>query len=108
MFVKKETMRRQSVFSRKEVQPFKSVLIILITFFLTALFQITLRRLSYSLYQANRSFDKAQDEYYSHLRTYRKITQTQKLYQIASKHDLQQKKQGQIIQVINGQATIID
>ena len=101
-------MRRDWFFQRKEIQPFKSVLIILVTFFLTALFQITLRRLSYSLYQANRTFDKAQDEYYTQLRTYRKITQTQKLYQIADKHSLQKKREGQIIQVIDGQATIID
>ena len=92
----------------KEIQPFKSILIILVTFFLTALFQITMRRLSYSLYQANRNFDKAQDEYYIHLRTYRKITQTQKLDQIAGQHALKKKREGQIIQVIDGQATIID
>ena len=101
-------MGRNWFFISKEIQPFKSVLIILITFFLTALFQITLRRLSYSLYQANRTFDKAQDEYYTHLRTYRKITQTQKLDQIADQHSLQKKRQGQIIQVIDGQAVIVD
>ena len=101
-------MRKDWFFRKKEIQPFKSVLIILMTFFLTALFQITLRRLSYSLYQANKSFDKAQDEYYTHLRTYRKTTQTQKLDQIADKHLLQKKSEGQIIQVIDGQAIIID
>jgi len=101
-------MKRDSFFQKKEIQPFKSILIVLMTFFLTALFQITLRRLSYSLYQANKSFDKAQDEYYSHLRTYKKITQTQKLDQIADKHSLQKKREGQIIQVIDGQAIIID
>ena len=101
-------MRKDWFLARKEIQPFKSVLIILTAFFLTALFQITLRRLSYSLYQANRAFDKAQDEYYTHLRTYRRITQTQKLDQIAAKHALKKKRVGQIIQVIDGQATIID
>jgi len=101
-------MRKDWFFLRKEVQPFISVLIILSVFFLTALFQITLRRLSYSLYKAGKSFDKAQDEYYTHLRTYRKITQTQKLYQIADRHSLQKKREGQVIQVINGQVVIID
>ena len=99
-------MSYSSIFEK--IQPFKSVLIILITFFTVALFQITLRRLSYSLYQANRTFDKVQDEYYSYLRNYRKMTQTQRLDQMAKKHFLNKKKEGQIIQVIDGQAVIID
>ena len=99
-------MRYSNIFEK--IQPFKSVLIILITFFIVALFQITLRRLSYSLYQANRTFDKVQDEYYFYLRNYRKMTQTQRLDQMAEKHLLNKKKEGQIIQVIDGQAVVID
>ncbi|MBC6414941.1 MAG: hypothetical protein GDA46_00900 [Bdellovibrionales bacterium] len=101
-------MRYFSIFQSKEIQPFKSLLIILVTFFIIALLQITLRRLSYSLYQFNKTFDEVQDEYYSSLRTYRKMTQTQRLDQIAQKHFLDQKKEGQIIQVIDGRAVVID
>lgn len=95
-------------YNKKEFKPFISLLIFLVTLFITAFFKITLRRFSYSLYQAALVFDKAQDEYYSNLRVYGKMSQTKRLEKMAKKHSLNYKKKGQIIQVINGKATIVD
>ena len=95
-------------YSKKELKPFFSLLIILFTLFVIAFFKITLRRFSYSLYQATLTFDKVQDEYYSNIKTYGKMTQTKRLESLAKKHSFDYKKQGQLIQVINGKATVID
>ena len=98
---------RNQIFNRAELKPLVSLLMILFTLFTVAFFKITLRRLSYSLYQANKTFDKAQDQYYSNLKIYGKLTQTHRLENL-SKTSLHKKKKGQIIQVINGKALVID
>lgn len=101
-------MKWPAFFNHQEIKPFFSLLIILLVLFTTAFFKITLRRLSYSLYQENKKFDKVQDDYYSNLRTYGKMTQTHRLESLAKQHSLDTKKRGQIIQVIEGQALVID
>jgi len=101
-------MRKNKFFPNEEFKPFTSLLIILCALFITAFFKITLRRLSYSLYQENKNFNQAQDKYYSNLRIYGKITQPDKLENLAKKHSLDKKKKGQIIQVIDGKALVID
>ncbi|MCZ0932864.1 MAG: hypothetical protein OXJ52_06920 [Oligoflexia bacterium] len=95
-------------YNKKEFKPFTSLLIVLLTLFVIAFFKITLRRFSYALYQATLTFDKVQDEYYSNVTVYGKMTQTKRLENLAKKHAFDYKKQGQIIQVINGRATVID
>lgn len=70
--------------------------------------KITLRRLSYSLYQENRKFDRLQDEYFFHLREYGQLVRTERLENLAKQKSLNEKKKGQIIQVIDGKAFIID
>lgn len=92
----------------RRLKPFFSVLLILVVLFVTAFFKITLRGLSYSLYQENRKFDRLQDEYYSHIREYGRITRGDRLESLAKKRLLKEKKKGQIIQVIDGKALIID
>lgn len=101
-------MTRNTFLRSKEIKPFTSLLIILCTLFVTAFFKITLRRLSYSLYRENKKFDEIQDKYYSSLRVYGKMTQTERLEILAKKQALDKKKKGQIIQVIDGKALIID
>lgn len=96
------------VFRGREIRPFTSLLIILLTLFSVAFFKITLRQLSYSLYRENQKFDQIQDEYYSHLKIYGKMTQTHRLESLAKKRALDTKKKGQIIQVIDGKALVID
>ncbi len=93
---------------KKGVKPFYSILLIILFLFLTAFFKITLRRLSYSLYQENRKFDRIQDEYYFNLREYGRVMRTDRLENLAKKGSLNEKKKGQIIQVIDGKALIID
>ncbi|MDE0092105.1 MAG: hypothetical protein OXN83_02330 [Oligoflexia bacterium] len=95
-------------YNKREFKPFTSLLIILLTLFIIAFFKITLRRFSYALYQVTLNFDKAQDEYYFNMKVYRKMTQTKRLESLAQKHSFDYKKKGQIIQVINGKATVID
>ena len=97
-----------SFYDRKEFKPFISLLIILFTLFLIAFFKITLRRFSYALYQETLIFDKIQDEYYFNIKTYGKMSQTKRLENLAKKHSLNYKKRGQIIQVINGKAAVVD
>lgn len=101
-------MNKYKIFHKKELKPFISLLIILLTLFLAAFFKISLRQLSYSLYQENKKFDQIQDKYYSNLRVYKKMTQTNRLKNLAKKHFLDKKKKGQVIQVINGKALVID
>ena len=95
-------------YSKKELKPFTSLLIVLLTLFVIAFFKISLRRFSYALYQATLAFDKAQDEYYSNIKIYGKMTQTTRLENLAKKHLFDHKKRGQVIQVINGKAAVID
>lgn len=101
-------MNRNKIFIQKKMRPLISLLIILVTLFVAAFFKITLRRLSYSLYKENIKFDQIQDEYYSNLRTYGKMTETGRLELLAKKHFLDKKKKGQVIQVIDGKALVID
>ena len=101
-------MIKDKFFKNEELRPFTSLLIILCTLFTAAFFKITLRRLSYSLYQENKKFDQIQDEYYSNIKIYGKMTQPDRLEDLAKKHSLDKKKKGQIIQVINGKALVID
>lgn len=95
-------------YNEKELKPFISLLTIVCTLFVIAFFKITLRRFSYALYQTTLTFDALHDEYYSNIKTYGKMTQTKRLEGLAKKHSFDYKKRGQIIQVINGKATVID
>ena len=101
-------MKNTRLFNNKDLKPFTSLLIILCTLFITAFSKIVLRRLSYALYQVNKTFDKAQDEYYSNVKVYGKLTQTEQLDRLAKKHLLNKKKKGQLIQVIDGKAFVVD
>ena len=101
-------MTKNTIFKNKELKPFTSLLIIVCALFVTAFFKITLRRLSYSLHKENKKFRQIQDKYYSSLKTYGKMTQTERLESLARKQSLDKKKKGQIIQVIDGKALIID
>lgn len=98
----------RTFFKNKEIKAVISLLIILLSLFIIAFVKITARRFSYALYQSHIAFDRSQDEYYSNLKVYKKMTQTQKLDKLAKKHSLDKKQAGQIIQVIDGQATVID
>lgn len=101
-------MMKKGFFRNKGLQPFVSLLIILLALFVSAFFKITLRQLSYSLHQEKKRFDHTQDQYYSRLKIYGKMTQTERLESLAKKHSLDKKKKGQIIQVIDGKALVID
>lgn len=97
-----------NLFYNREIKPFTSLLIILCTLVLAAFFKITLRQMSYSLYQKNKEFNRIQDEYYSNIKVYYKMTQPAQLESLAKKHALDKKKKGQVIQVIDGKAFVID
>lgn len=101
-------MSGNAFFKNRELKPLISLVLILFTLFVAAFFKITLRRFSYSLYQEQKKFDQIQDEYYSNLKTYGKMTQTDRLESLAKKHSLDTKKKGQVIQVIDGKALVID
>ena len=101
-------MAGNKIFRNRELRPFTSLLLILFALFVAAFFKITLRRLSYSLYQENKKFDKIQDQYYSNLKMYGKKTQTDRLEGLAKKQSLDKKRKGQVIQVIDGKALVID
>ena len=103
----KNLMFNETDSKNQRLKPLISLFLILISLFITAFFKISVRRLSYSLYEANKKFDALQDEYSSNLRIYRKRTQTEKLDQL-KKSSLKNKQKGQIIQVIDGRATVID
>ena len=103
-------MRRKihSFFENRELRPFFSILIIIGALFTAAFFKITQRRLSYALYRESRKFDHTQDEYHSLLKTYSKLTQPARLKNLAEKRDLREKQKGQVIQVIDGKALIVE
>ena len=92
----------------RELRPFFSILIIIGALFATAFFKITQRRLSYALYRENRKFDQIQDAYHSSLKTYSKLTQPARLKNLAEKRSLREKQKGQVIQVIDGKALIVE
>lgn len=96
-----------SIFQQDQIKPFISVLIILLSLFLLAFFEITARRLSYSLYQENRKFDRVQEKYYIHLQDYASKISSDRLESLAKNRQLDEKKRGQIIQVIDGKALVI-
>ena len=98
----------KKIINNQEFKPFFTVLMIICTLFIVAFFKITVRRLGYSLYQENKNFDQIQDKYYSNLKVYGKRTQTDRLESLAKEHALHKKKKGQIIQVIDGKALVID
>ena len=97
----------KAILKQDSLQPFLSVLIILVTLFLSAFFKITVRRLSYSLYQENRKFDRAQEDYYANLQKYAHMTNLSRVQNLAKKRLLNEKQKGQIIQVIDGQAFVV-
>ena len=85
-------MIKAHFFKTKELKPFLSLLIILLSLFISAFFKLTLRRLSYSIYQENKKFDKIQDSYYSNLKIYGKMTQPDRLENLAKKTFFRKKK----------------
>lgn len=95
-------MYKEKFFMKKNLMPFFSVLMIIISLFITVFFKMTLRRLSYSLYRESEKFDEIQDEYYKNLIEYGRVSQGDRLEKQAQKRFLEQVKKGQIIQVING------
>ena len=76
--------------------------------FITAFFKISLRRLSYQIHTESGKFYEAQDKYYSFLKKYEKISETTRLKSLAEKKALSGKKKGQVIQVIDGKALIVE
>lgn len=101
-------MQRATFRSHAKLRPLISIFLIVCTLFSIAFFKITLRRLSYSLYKENKKFDQIQDKYYSSLKIYGQVTQTERLEMLARKNSLYKKKKGQIIQVIDGKALVVD
>lgn len=97
---------QQRTFMKKSLTPFFSVLMIIISLFITVFFKMTLRRLSYSLYRESEKFDDIQDEYYENLIEYGRASQGDLLEKQAQKRFLKQIKKGQIIQVINGKVIV--
>ena len=93
-------------YTLKDKRPFISVSIIILTLFFAAFFKITVRRISYALYQESKEFDKVQDRYYENLREYSRLDHSMYLEDLARKSSLDKMKKGQIIQVINGKAAI--
>ena len=96
------------IFKNTDFKPLLSLLIILSTLFVTAFLKITGLRLSYSLYQENQTFDQIQDKHYSQLKIYGKMTKPSRLESLAKQQELSKKKKGQVIQVIDGKALIVD
>ena len=101
-------MKRLHIFKNREIQPLLSLLFILISLFSAAFFKITLRQLSYKLYREHKNLQAEEDKYYSSLKTYGKLSQTGRLEALAKKHSLDRKKRGQVLQVIDGRALIVD
>ena len=93
---------------QKKIKPFFSILLIISTLFLIAFSKLTLRRLSYSLYQESREFHRIQEEYYFHLKEYSRVTRTERLEYLAKRQSFNKRRKGQIIQVIDGKAVIVD
>ncbi len=101
-------MRRQKFFKKEDLRPFASVLLIIGALFLAALSKITLRRLSYALYHESKNLSAARDEYYFQLKEYGRVTRSERLERLAKTQAFGRKKKGQVIQVIDGKAIVID
>ena len=99
---------RRRFFEAKGLKPFLSVSLIIVTLFLTAFSKITLRRLSYALYHENKKLSGARDEYYSQLKEHGRVTSPERLESLAKKQSFKRKRKGQVIQVIDGKAIVID
>lgn len=97
-----------SFLENRELKPFFSILIIICVLFTAAFFKITQRRLSYALYRESRKFDRIQDEYHFDLKIYSHLTRPARLKSLADKNVLREKQKGQVIQVIDGKALIIE
>lgn len=97
----------RAYFIKKEFKPFISLFLVLLSFLIVAFVKITLRQMSYSLYQKNKIFYKLQDKYFSNIKSYYNKTESSKLENLAKKHDFEKRKKGQILQVVNGQAVVI-
>lgn len=93
---------------KNDLRPFISILIIIVTLFIAAFSKITLRRISYSLYKEGEKFNRIQDEYYENLTEYAGMNHTERLERLARRHSLDKTKKGQIIQVIDGRAVVVD
>lgn len=91
----------------QSLAPFFSILLIISSLFIAALFKMTVRRLSYALYRESERFNRAQDEYYKNLMKYRRAGEGGQLEERARKRFLERVKKGQIIQVIDGKAIVI-
>ena len=92
----------------KKVQPFISILIIIASLFTAAFFKITLRRMSYALYKETEKLNKIQDEYYKTLTEHAGFERAERLESLARRHSLHKTKKGQIIQVIDGKAIVVE
>lgn len=87
---------------------FFGVLAIILTLFIVVFFKMTVRKISYSLYHKVRIFNDMQDEYYQNLKTYGRITRSERLEELARKRFLYKKNKGQVIHVINGRIALPD
>ena len=93
---------------KDDIRPFISILIVIITLFIAAFSKITLRRISYSLYKESEKFNQIQDNYYKSLKEYAGVNHIDRLERLARRHSLVKTKKGQIIQVIDGKAIVVD
>ena len=91
---------------KKEIRPFVSISIIIVTLFIAAFSKITVRRISYALYTESKKFNSLQDEYYESLQKYGQLNRSELLEKMAKKHSFHKIKKGQIIQVIDGKAAV--
>ncbi|MCY4512847.1 MAG: hypothetical protein OXB86_04085 [Bdellovibrionales bacterium] len=93
---------------KDDLRPFISILIVIIALFIAAFSKITLRRISYSLYKESEKFNRIQDNYYKSLTEYAGMNHIDRLERQARRHSLVKTKKGQIIQVIDGKAIVVD
>ena len=93
---------------KNDLRPFISILIIIMALFIAAFSKISLRRISYSLYKESEQFSQIQDEYYKNLTEYAGVNHADRLERLARRHSLDKTKKGQIIQVIDGRAIVVD
>ena len=93
---------------KNDLRPFVSVLIIIAALFIAAFSKISLRRISYSLYKESEKFSQIQDEYYKSLTEYAGMNHADRLERLARRRSLDKTKKGQIIQVIDGKAIVVN
>ncbi len=90
----------------KRLSPFFNILMIISTLFIIVFCKITLRKISYSLYQENKKFNEVQDKYYKQLKKYGKLNRSEELDRWARHHFTEKLKKGKIIQIIDGKIAI--